>query len=244
MSKSPKTAAASATAYPTLPSSFHDIINKIIHNKWENVVPLIPKHSIDLLLTDPPFGMNFQSNVRKVKLKKIENDTNLDWLSYWCAEMYRVMKIDAHGYVFCSHHHIDVFKSELSKYFNVKNILIWEKNNAGQGDLLGDYAPKYEMILFLSNGTKKLNGFRDDNILKSKKTGNKLHPTQKPNYLMEYLIEKSSDKSQLVLDTFAGSFVTAKSAIATGRNYITCEMDKEYCDKAKKECASIPGKLF
>lgn len=237
-SKKPAVSAAAASS-----SEFHSLINRINCMKWEVLLPAVPNRSIDLLLTDPPFGMNFQSNIRKVKLKKIENDTNLDWLPDWCKEIERVMKIDSHGYVFCSHHHIDVFKRELSKYFNVKNILIWEKNNAGQGDLLGDYAPKYEMILYLSNGVKKLNGFRDDNILKSKKTGNKLHPTQKPGYLIEYLIDKSSDPGQLVLDTFAGSFVTAKSCIAMNRNYLCCEMDKEYCDRAKKEVSSVPGKL-
>ena len=48
------------------------------------------------------------------------------------------------------------------------------------GDLTGDYAPKYEMIIFCSNGKKKLNGNRDSNILKYQRTNNELHPTQKP----------------------------------------------------------------
>jgi site-specific DNA-methyltransferase (adenine-specific) len=58
------------------------------------------------------------------------------------------------------------FKEKVGAYFNVKNILIWGKNNTGMGDLEGDYAPKYEMILFCSNGSKKLNGVRDAKLFK------------------------------------------------------------------------------
>src|SRR5690606_40391432 len=63
-------------------------------------------------------------------------------------------------YIFCSWHKVDIFKQELEKYFKIKNILIWEKNNTGMGDLYGDYAPKYEMCIFINNG-KDLNNGRD-----------------------------------------------------------------------------------
>jgi site-specific DNA-methyltransferase (adenine-specific) len=107
------------------------------------------------------------------------------------------------------------------------------KNNTGMGDLQGDFAPKYEMIIFCSNGTKKLNGSRDANILKAKRTKNDNHPTEKPVNLISYLIEKSSKKGDLVLDTFAGSFSTAQACKLTGRNFISFEIENEYCKTAK-----------
>lgn len=177
-------------------------------------------NSIDLVLTDPPFGMSFQSNHRKEKHKKIENDDNLEWLPEWVSEIKRVVKEDSHLYIFCSFHKVEVFKSEIQKHFKVKNILIWEKNNTGMGDLEGDFAPKYEMIIFCSNGSKKLKGRRDSNIIKAKKTGNINHPTEKPINLMEYLIEKSSNEGDLILDTFGGSFSTAFACHNTNRNFI------------------------
>ena len=180
-------------------------LNEIVNIDWKEAITQVSDKSIDLVVTDPPYGMKFQSNYRKVKHKSIQNDDNLDWLESWVIELKRVCKDEAHLYIFCSWHNIDLFKQIVGAYFQVKNILIWEKNNTGMGDLEGDYASKYEMILFCSNGSKKLNGGRDANILKAKRTGNENHPTEKPVNLIRYLIEKSSNKGDLVLDTFAGS---------------------------------------
>lgn len=177
--------------------------------------------------------MSFKSSRRKDKHKVIENDDNLYWLTDWVNDLFRVMKEDSHMYIFCSWHNIDVFKKELEAKFKVKNILIWEKNNHGSGDLTGDFAPKYEMCLFINNG-KKLNGKRESNIIKAKKTDNELHPTQKPVNLMEYLIEKSSEKGDLVMDCFSGSGTTAIACHNTGRRFIGWEIDNDYYNTSIK----------
>lgn len=208
-------------------------VNEIHNGDCFELSKEIESNSIDLLLTDVPYGMSFQSNFRKQKYKEIANDNNLDWLPSWAEEMNRVCKDDSHAYIFCSWHCVDVFKSVLSDYFNIKNILIWEKNNTGMGDLYGDYAPKYEMIIFCSNGNKKLNNGRDANIIRAKRTGNNNHPTEKPINLMEYLINKSTQKDDLVLDTFAGGGSTLIAAKRLDRNFIGIEIDKDYCIKIK-----------
>jgi len=188
--------------------------------------------------------MKFQSNYRKVRHKSIQNDDNLDWLVGWVKELKRLCKPEAHLYIFCSWHNVDTFKKEVGALFDIKNILIWEKNNTGMGDLEGDYAPKYEMILFCSNGSKKLNGGRDANILKAKRTGNENHPTEKPVNLIAYLIEKSSQKGEIVLDTFAGSYSTARAAVETGRNFICFEIDAGYCTTARQLLFGTSPRLF
>ena len=96
------------------------------------------------------------------------------------------------------------------------------------GDLLGDFAPQHEFIIFCSNGKRKLNGKRASNILKYSKTGNKLHPTEKPVDLIQFLIEKSSNEGEVVLDCFAGSGTTGVAARAAGRNFILMEKDEKY----------------
>ncbi len=219
-------------------------LNEIVNMDWKEAITQVSDKSIDLVVTDPPYGMKFQSNYRKVKHKSIQNDDNLDWLESWVIELKRVCKDEAHLYIFCSWHNIDLFKQIVGAYFQVKNILIWEKNNTGMGDLEGDYAPKYEMILFCSNGSKKLNGGRDANILKAKRTGNENHPTEKPVNLIRYLIEKSSNKGDLVLDTFAGSFSTAQACKEIGRDFICFEIEPEHCRTAKNLLNGVSVSLF
>lgn len=221
-----------------------DKINKVHNQDCLIGMKQIDDKSCDLLLTDVPYGMEFQSNHRKTKHIKIHNDNNLDWLPSWMQEIDRIMKDDAHLYIFCSHHNIEIFKSEIQKYRRVKNILIWEKNNTGMGDLYGDYAPKYEFVLFCSNGNKKLKGGRDSNIIKANRTQNNLHPTEKPVNLMEYFICKSSDEDDIVVDTFAGSGATPVGAKNTKRNFIVFETEKQHCDTINKRLSKIQGSLF
>lgn len=211
---------------------------------WRTAVKQLPCGVVDLVVTDPPYGMNFQSNHRKEKHNKIEGDVSLEWVDSWVAELKRLCKPEAHLYVFCSWHNVDVFKRELGAFFNVKNILIWEKNNTGMGDLEGDYAPKYEMCIFCSNGVKKLNGGRDANILKARRTQNENHPTEKPVNLIQYLIEKSSQKGDIVLDTFAGSFSTARAAKATHRHFLCFEIEPEYVERGRQLLLGTTPQLF
>lgn len=110
-----------------------ELENKIINADCMDILKQLPDNCIDLVLTDPPYGMNFCSNYRKKKYKHIENDDNLDWLSGWCKEINRIRKDDAHIYIFCSWHKVDVFKQEIEKFFAVKNILIWKKKQYGYG---------------------------------------------------------------------------------------------------------------
>ena len=185
----------------------------------------LPEESIDMILTDPPYGMIFQSGYRKVKHSKIENDDNLDWLSEFAQECYRLAKNDTAHYIFCSWHKIDEFKQEFEKYFTVKNILVWVKNNFGMGDLEADFAPQTEFVLFLQKGRRKINGKRDSNVLNFRKTNNELHPTQKPVDLIEYLIIKFSDEGDTILDPFMCSGTTAIASINLNRKYIGFEID-------------------
>lgn len=205
-----------------------DLIGKITCADCLDILKQLPDRCIDLVLTDPPYGMGFVSNYRKEKYQKIENDDDLWWLGDWCEQINRIKKDNAHLYIFCSWHKVDVFKSTIEKYFPIKNILIWQKNNTGMGDLVNDYAPEYEMCLYANPSNKPLNGHRDSNILRYKRTQNNLHPTEKPVDLFSYLISKSSNENDLVLDCFSGSGTTAVACHNLKRRFICIERDREY----------------
>lgn len=102
------------------------------------------------------------------------------------------------------------------------------------GDLYGDYAPKSEFIIYARKGKRKLNGRRDSNILYFNRTNNKLHPTEKPLDLCEFLINKSSNENNLILDSFIGSGTTALACKNLNRNFIGFENNEEYFKIAQK----------
>jgi len=204
-------------------------INKVFNEDCTVTMGRFLDNSIDLIVTDPPYGMDFQSGHRKIKHDKIVNDTSLDWMPTVFKECKRILKDDGHAYFFCSFHFIDTFLQTLkSVCFEVKNILIWHKNNTGMGDLEGDYAPQYEFIIFCSNGNKKLNGRRDSNILKFARTNNDFHPTQKPVDLIRFLIQKSSNENDIVFDGFMGCGTTAIASYIEHRNFIGSEIDPNH----------------
>lgn len=201
-------------------------LNRIYNEDCRVTLAGMLDNSVDLIVTDPPYGMEFQSGYRKVKHEVISNDDNLSWMWEVFTGCKRVLKDNGHAYFFCSFHNIDKFMQELKQVgFNIKNILIWMKNNTGMGDLEGDYAPQYEFIIFCSNGVKKLNGRRDSNILKFARTMNNLHPTEKPIDLIRYLIMKSSDIGDIVADFFSGSGTTPAGCIKENRQFIASEID-------------------
>jgi site-specific DNA-methyltransferase (adenine-specific) len=195
--------------------------------------------TVDLVLTDPPYGMNFQSNSREEKHKKITGDDNLDWLPKWIDEIARVTKEDAHLYIWCSWHKVDVFKIELERHFKIKNLIVWAKNGGGMGDLKGGYGGRHEFCFFINRG-KHLNGSRDTDVIdKAYRTGNVYHPTQKPENLMAYFIEKSTKAGDLVLDCFSGSGSTAIACHQTKRNFIGAELDKDFFDVSIKRIKEV-----
>ena len=102
------------------------------------------------------------------------------------------------------------------------------------GDLKGSYAPKHEFVLFGHKGRKLINGFRYPDVLEAKRTGNKLHPTQKPIDLLEVFIKTSSNEGDIVFDGFMGSNSTGIASIKNDRKFIGIELDIDYYNTAKQ----------
>lgn len=207
---------------------------KLIHGDCLEKLKQLDDETVDMVLTDPPYGMSFVSNHRNEKYAPIENDDELSWIDEFVKQCWRVSKNNTAHYFFCSFHNIDVFKQAIERNFKVKNILVWEKNNTSMGDLKGDFAPKVEFVIFAHKGRKLINGKRDPNIFRFSRTGNVNHPTEKPVDLCKYLIGKFSDEFDTVLDPFMGSGTTGVACACLNRNFIGIEKDDKYFEIAKR----------
>lgn len=204
----------------------------------------IPDGHVDLVVTDPPYGMKFCSNYRKQKYKAIENDDSLKWLEDYVSILFEKMKENTAVYCFCSWHNIDVFKKCFEKKFKIKNIIVLEKNNTSMGDLKASYAPKYELVIYAHKGRRLLNGFRYPDIIQAKRTGNKYHPTEKPVDLLEIFIKESSNAGEVVFDGFMGSGSTGVACVNTGRKFIGFELDEEYFNIAQERIQKAQDEVF
>src|SRR5690625_4424208 len=210
----------------------------------------IPDESVDLIVTDPPYGINYYSNWSKDReyrgsvksVEGIRNDgaDNIDFLSEVISELDRVLKDDRHLYWFTRWDRVHVYLPILEKHFKLKNAIIWKKNNWSMGDLQGAYAGQYEVILFAQKGRRILNEVdgrkRHPDILEYDRVpASRLrHSHEKPEELIEFLIQKSSNEGEIILDPFAGSGTTAVCATKLGRGFITTELDGEYFEIAKR----------
>tara|TARA_R100001129_G_scaffold177791_1_gene152970 strand:+ start:4162 stop:4914 length:753 start_codon:yes stop_codon:yes gene_type:complete len=205
--------------------------NKLFLGDSLKIMEDIEDESVDMIATDPPYGMSYQGNYSNSinVFRKIENDDNLDWLEPFVKESYRIAKPNTAHYMFCSWHKVDVFKQVLQKYFTVKNLLVWLKKGHSAGDLEGDFTPQFELIFFFTKGRRIMRGRRDGNLLPFNKIlKGRSHPTEKPVALMQYLISKFTEKGETVFDGFMGVGSTGVAAQQIERDFIGVEIDEEY----------------
>ena len=195
----------------------------------------IPDESIDLIVTDPPYLMKYKTGHRKDKNHKfcteIMGDDDPDLIHDYIRECYRILKNDSACYIFCNVNKVEVFKEELENAgFNIKNMIIWVKNNHTAGDLVAQYGKKYEIIFYVNKGRCPIRNGRITDVWEFPRVSAKtlLHQNQKPTELIQQCIEKSSDPGAIVFDGFMGSGTTAIACLETGRHYIGYELDPEY----------------
>lgn len=220
---------------------YRDEYVTLYHGDSLKLLTQLPDGCVDLICSDPPYGMNWQSGRRKKAYSQMANDAGLGWLSACVAEWKRVLRADRHMYSFCSWHHVDIFKVELQKRFALLNLLVWFKNNHGSGNLAESYAPQHELIVYGQKGRRKRNGKRIPDVLSFPKMQNAQHPTMKPIELIETLISKSSYPNELVIDPFGGSGTTGAACKRLGRKCILIEIDKNYCAVAAERLRNTPA---
>src|SRR5699024_7671169 len=123
----------------------------------------------------------------------------------------------------------------LEKYFTIKNMIVWVKNNHTAGDLEAQFGKQYELVFLVNKGRAPFNGKRLTDVWNfNRVVGNsQLHQNQKPIELIERCITKHSNEGDVVFDGFMGSGTTAVACNNMRRKYIGFELDEGYYNIAQ-----------
>src|SRR5690606_5258584 len=167
------------------------------------IMPTLGKADVDI--TDPPYGMDFQSNFRIVQHQRIANDDNVDLFLWACSIPVRHSR-----YVFCRWDGIKVAPLP-------KSCVTWVKNNWSMGDLEHEHARQTEVALFWPGDEHRFPNKRPTDVVEAPRTGNDNHPTEKPVYLMERFVKWTEG---VVVDPFMGSGSTGVACVNLGRKFI------------------------
>ena len=188
---------------------------RLICGDCREILPTIGR--FDVVVTDPPYGMNFVSNHRHVKHKVLAYD-NEEW------PLQFAVSIDAlhSSYIFCRWDNIVVVDKP-------KSAITWVKNNWSMGDLNHEHARQTEIILFYPGPNHYFPSGRPTDVIKAMRTGNNYHPTEKPVSLMRAVIEWTLGD---VIDPFMGSGTTGVAAVSLGRKFTGIEIEPKYFDIA------------
>lgn len=194
----------------------------------------------DLVFIDPPYGYNYQSNQR-VKSKKFEVLKNDDKILDFVPAIKNVIK----GFIFvCTTWKVlDKWIPLFKNYFELSNMIIWNKGGGGIGDLKHTFSTDYEIILCSNNGNE-ITGKRIGSVWNvSKDNANDyIHATQKPVGLSAIAIENTTLAGDTVLDVFGGSGSTLIACEQLNRKARLMELDEKYCDVIIKRWEALTGK--
>lgn len=188
--------------------------------------------SVDFMITDPPYGINYVSNhyTKDNPHGEIKNDSIIDkqFNTEWLAEASRVLSEDSAVMIFTRWDVWEDWRTMISQHWSIKNMIVWVKNNWSAGDLTGNIGNQHELIIFASRGEFKIRGHRYSNVWNFKRVPPKRHPTEKPVGIIERGIELCTTTAANVLDPFLGSGTTLEACRRTGRGCIGFEIDPKY----------------
>jgi len=182
----------------------------------------IPDNFFDLVLTDPPYGIDIANNPIRQKHKKKNWDIAIPYDEIF-KEMFRISK----NQIIWGANYFDLPPS--------KGFLIWDKKQSYDFSLAmceqaySSYDFPAKMYSYANRGDET-----------------KVHPTQKPLPLMDFCINfaQSRDKITSIFDPFSGSGTTLISARSMNIDYVGCELDKDYFNIINKRLEQVQGSLF
>ncbi|MEN6511850.1 MAG: site-specific DNA-methyltransferase [Chloroherpetonaceae bacterium] len=199
-----------------------DFINKIICGDCFELIKLIQDNSIDVILTDPPYGLNKNG---------IQNDNDLSIFYKMISECYRVLKDNSFFITFFSTKFLpQLFINNPFNYF--WQIILYCPESRVKSPI---GCTKFMSCFIFKKGDPKITHWNTDIFVDTPgrmiepNEGYINHPTPKPKYFIKEILKMFTMENNLVLDPFIGSGSTAIACIQLNRNFIGFEIEEKYC---------------
>ena len=195
---------------------------------------------VGVLLTDPPYGVSYQSNRRKeTKTKPIAGDWNFP-VGELFTETARVLRKDGAMWLFTRWDVYPLWARLVPATLKLVNLVVWDKGNHTAGDLTGNLGFRWEGIMLIRKaaGRLRVRGKRWPNLWEFPRVpaGKAQHPAEKPVDMLVRAIEMFSDPGDLVVDPFCGSGATGEAAQRCGRRAWLGDNDPAYVAVAQERC--------
>ena len=214
----------------------------------------LPRNSVDLILTDPPYTISketgFQSVVNGVQRFAVSMDFG-EWdhckidLGEMARCFYRTLRRGGTAIVWYDLWKIGEVKEAMERAgFKMVRQIIWEKTNPVPLNMKATYLSNCrEMAVSgVKVGKPTFHSEYDSGIYRypiPRHNGNRQHPTQKPEELFAKLVVKHSNPGDLVVDPFLGAGTTAMAAIRNGRRFAGCDIDRRYVEISRERVANV-----
>lgn len=220
---------------------------KLVHQIWQgDSIELCKrfqaKRRINCIITDPPFGVNNQSNMAttaagKENARKIANDESpeiaIDVFQKVMDSLLPGTVDECDMYIFTAHQVLKewlaVADSLARHNFRRCGILVWQKEGPGMGDLEGSWGMGHEFIIFLKKGNRARTAPRRSGVLAipQLRPNELIHPHEKPTALLGELIRFSTNPGDFIVDPFCGSGSTVRAARENNRSAVAIELDEK-----------------
>jgi site-specific DNA-methyltransferase (adenine-specific) len=212
-----------------------------------NFLSKLETGSVDVIITDPAYsGMNNKLKLGKGRIvgkyadKGADNgkwftefqDTEENYAKF-LSECKRVLnKKTGHIYIMFDSFSLLSLGHIVRSYFDVKNIITWDKVNLGMGHY---YRRRHEFIIFATNGNnRKIKNRKFPDVWRFKRIHNAKYPTQKPVEVFQAMLYASAEPGYTVCDPFVGSGSSVIAAIKNRCNFIGCDISTKSIEVATK----------
>lgn len=210
-------------------------INEVLQGDCTRVLQQLPDEHVDLIVTDPPYGVRYQDRFGRT----VANDDDPSRILGAFTDLHRVLKPDSFCISFYGWGLVDeFFRAWRRAGFRPVGHIVWVKDYASRARFL---RYRHEQAFLLAKGRPPIPNEPLDDIQPWVYSGNLDHPTQKAVRILTPLIEAFTQRGQLVLDPFAGSGSTLVAAAITGRRYLGIELEQNYCALARQRLAHLEG---